>query len=247
MKRGYTLTEAIIASFLLIAAILVVSRLFHASMQYSVWVENKAVATHLAEERMSELRLWATTQTAWAGPPVSNKPGFPAFTFDVRVEPHQLASPNTQLETGFPGNQRLLGPSLRKAIVEVRWGGTGGNSVKLVSILKDPPRGWRPASPVVITGTAGGTVNAGDVVLLTAKGYDAAGNEISDLFFSWSVQPVFPNGAVGTITAARDGRTAEFRTPTGPVASSGNCQVWATAVYAGEERRASSPVLNLAP
>jgi hypothetical protein len=123
--------------------------------------------------------------------------------------------------------------------------------VKLVSLLKDRPRGWRTANPVVVSGGVGGVVNATSAVTLTARGYDASGDEIKDLFFTWSVQPEFPGGAVGSLVPARDGRTVVFRnqltTGTGVIASTGSCKVWATAVYAGEERRGSTPNLNLAP
>lgn len=247
-RRGYTLTEAVIASFVLVTALLVVSRLFHASLQYSAWVESKAVATYLAENRMDELRQWARTQTDWSSPPSGPEPEFSKFSMSVTLEPIELASPSTELETGYAPDQRLMPASLRKAVVEVSW---DDNSVRLVSLLRAPAIGWRAANSVVVDGTIPGIVNAGTVVELNATGYDSSGRPIDDLFFTWAVEPVFPGAASGTVTPARDGRTAQFRnqlpSASGPSPNSGRCRVVATAVYGGEERRGSSSVLTLAP
>lgn len=158
-------------------------------------------------------------------------------------------SPSKELEAEYPGKERLMERSLRQAIVEVEW--DNNNKITLVSILRDPPRPWRLNNPIVITGIPGSTVGPSDAVTLVATGYDSFGKEIKDLCFSWAVEPVWSPPALGTITPARDGRTATFRnrrmTPTGPVASAGKCRVRATTVHHGEERSVWSNSLNLAP
>jgi hypothetical protein len=249
-RRGYTLTEAVIASFVLVTALLIASRLFHASLQYSAWVESKAVATYLAENRMAELRRWARTQTDWAGPPTGPAAGFSKYSINVLVEDHQVASPSIELEQEYAlvGDQRLVIDSVKQATVEVRW---DDNKISLVSLLREPTADWKPINPIVISGAIPSKVTSTTVVLLEARGYDDNGEEIDDLFFTWSVEPVFPGAATGTVTPARDGRSAEFRnqlnTGAGPIASTGRCRVVATAVYAGEERQGFSADLSLQP
>lgn len=251
MSRGYTLTEAIIATFLLIASLMVAARLFHSSMRYGVWIENKALASVVAEKRMAELRRWADTHSGWAGYPTGNDPNFPIYTVTTRLENATLASPSTSLEAGFSA-PRTFTSSLRQAIVEVTWDSGGGpnNSVVLTSLLRDPRRGWRAANPVVISGAIPPSVGPATTVTFTAQGFHPGG-AIDDLCFSWSVEPEFPNAGLGTITPAHDGRSAVFTNQLnvggGTIASAGQCRVVATAVYGGQERRGASAVITLTP
>jgi len=245
--RAYSLTEAVIASFVLITALIVVSRLFHSSLRYSSWVESKAVATYLAENRMAELQRWARDSTDWTSPPSGNEPGFSKYAIQVTIESVELASPSLELESLHAGDQRIMSETARKARVEVSWG--GNNSVQLVGLLRAPVIGWRASNPIVITGSIPSPVTSSSEVNLQARGYDSSGAEIQDLFFTWSVEPVFPGAATGTLTPSRSGRTCSFHNQlpsvSGPVPSSGNCRITATAIYGGEERRGSSPVLTL--
>jgi hypothetical protein len=244
-SRGYTLTEAIIASFLLLAALLVITRVFHAALRYGVWSENKAVATHLAEKRIAELRRWAMTHQDWLNPPSGNDPEHPGFTIETRLSEGSLASPSSALMEGR-GEPRLFEDSYRRATVEVSWG--AGSSLSLHTYLRDPRRGWRATNPITIAGA--GTAAANEVLTLTATGHGPNG-PIADLRFTFSVEPVYPDGALGTLDPSNDGFTVRFsntlQTGTGPVSSVGQCRIYATAIYGGEERRGSSGIINLVP
>lgn len=249
MRRGYTLIEAIIASFLLVAAFLLVSRLFHAGLQYTSRVEKRALAAHLADKRMQEVRAWSKRHESWVGLPTGNDPAHPNFTIQVSLDPLELQSPSRQLELAHPaGDRRSMASAARQVTVEVTW---DSERLRLTSLLADRFRGWRSANPIVVSGSIPPQVGPGDTVEFSARGFDAAGRAIEDLFFSWYVEPrQFPNAAVGTVEASRDGRTAEFRNQiqllNGTVASrNGVCRVAVRAVYGGQERWGYSPDMQL--
>lgn len=217
-------------------------------MRYSVWSQNKAVASFLAEKRMAELRRWAMEQRDWSGPPVGQDDGYTQFHIQVELGEPELASPSVALEEGF-SEPRDYRQSARRATVRVSWN-NGNNEVSLVSLLREPQRGWRPRNPIVVTAAPAGTVGPGTIVTLTAIGYSSDG-AVEDLCFTWSVEPEFPNPGLGTVTPSHNGRRASFRNllnlPSGSGPSTGRCRVYATATYGGQERRGSSEILDLIP
>ena len=82
--RGYSLIESIIASFLLVSAFFLVSRLFHAGLQYSSKVESRVVAVQVAEQRMAELRQWAKNTHNWTGFPTAQNSRYPAYRITIQ-------------------------------------------------------------------------------------------------------------------------------------------------------------------
>lgn len=249
MKRGYTLVEAIIASFLLVAAFLLVSRLFHAGLQYTSRVEKRALAAHLADKRMQEIRSWSKRHESWNGIPDGPDPQHSGYDIQVSLENLELSSPSRQLEEAHPDDDvRVMTSAARRVTVEVTW---DSERLRITSLLADRFRGWRGADPIVVSGAIPPQVGPTTSVEFSARGYDAAGRPIEDLFFSWYVEPrQFPDAALGSIDAARDGRTAVFRNQiqlvNGALASrNGMCRVAVRAVYGGRERWGYSPDMQL--
>lgn len=248
--KGYTLIEAIIASFVLVAAFFMVSTLFQAGLRYTTRVEKRVVATQLAENRLGALREWARTQNDWSGFPSGNDPDFPGYSISVSLQDQPLFAPGSELELAHPAQPRRMSNTAKQAIIEVRWDSTG--RYVLSTLLTDRFRGWRVSNPIVVSGSVPPIVNPTNPVTFTAVGYDADGREIKDLFFDWYVEPVFPNATKGTIEPTRDGRSATFtnelQKPNGvKVATSGTCRVAARARYGGQERWGYSVEMQLSP
>lgn len=251
MKRGLSLIETISAIFLLLLAMLLTFQLFHVGMQYFRRVEERTVALTLADQRLEEVRNWSLTQNNWSGPPNGQNPAYPGYQYQVILEDARLASPSLELDTNFT-QKRELTETAKKVTVRVSW---PRGQVETHSLLVDRGnRGWDSSQPIRINISGGvpAVVTASTSISMTAKAYDASGAELKDMFFTWYVEPQPPDGALGTVTASRDGRSATFVNQavqpdgsTGP--STGQCQVAVRAVYEGVEQWAYSPDFNLAP
>lgn len=250
MRRGLSLVESIFATLMLMVALLVVFQLFHYGMRYFSWVEQKTLALAVAEKRLAELRNWARTQNNWAGYPNGPDPDYPNYQVVVTLTNYTLASPGQQVDSNFV-NKRELTTTAKQARVKVIW--PRGN-VELTSILVDRGnRGWSASNPLTIQGSIPATVTeANPGVPLTVDATDAAGQPLQDLFFRWYVEANAVNGATGTITPTRDGRSAVFTNRTlradGTfMPATGQCKVAVRAIYNGQERWARTGTINLAP
>lgn len=216
--RGYSLLEAILASFLLVSAFFLVSRLFHTGLQYSTKVHTRMTAVRVAEQRMAEIRRWAKDTYDWSGYPAGQNPDFPAYTITVTRQNETLFCPSTELEAGFATDKRReLDQVARRFNVEVRWGQSGrymlsGLVTKGTTRWRDSVPGDRSLDEIVVSGTFPSPVR-GESVILTAAGYDEDDNLIPGLFFHWSVEPVYDGGRPGVgriVMENRDGSRVTF-------------------------------------
>ena len=251
-SAGFTLIEAILATFLLVGTFYMVSHLFQTGLQYSVKVENRLVAVYLAEKRMAELQEW--DKAGWTVPAAlsGRDATMPTYDITVSLSDHNLLAPSTHLEAAFPGNQRVIDGRVRYATVTVRWG--QGGEYQLTGMLRQPDIGWRATNPVVVTATSSpppGGLGPSGSANFSAQGFDSAGQPISGLMLHWSVEPVFAVGpGVGSVRLlSRDGRNAALenrvKTRAGWVSTSGQCRVVATAKYKGIEMSGRSDVITL--
>ncbi|MEW6284106.1 MAG: hypothetical protein AB1758_36165, partial [Candidatus Eremiobacterota bacterium] len=62
-RRAVSLTEVLIAIFLLSAAFLLVTNLFHAGMRYHRQADDRLTATRLAQNKLEEIAGWARGRT----------------------------------------------------------------------------------------------------------------------------------------------------------------------------------------
>lgn len=264
MKRvkGYSLVEAILACFLLVSAFFVVAKLFHTGLQYGSKVEQRMTAVYLAEKRMAEVREWGKDQTDWTGWPNGTDPDYPGYPINVRVQNRPVRSPCNSLEQQHPGDMRRLGGAAKRVLVEVNYGTSG--VYRLAAVITDGSRGlrgpqkatdpWRNAYYAIdITGAIPDPVRDGVDVNLTATLYDRDGNEIPDIFFHWSVEPVYDisNPTMGVVRLLqRDGHRAVFRNnlkkPDGDfVPTRGQVKVICHALYFGDVAYGETPTINL--
>jgi hypothetical protein len=252
-RRGYTLVEAILASFLLVGTFTMVSRLFQKGLQYSGVVENRLLAVRLADERMAEVRRWAKTTRNWQGFPNGPNPAYPAFDISVDVsEEYALYSPSKELEKAYPSSDRReMNRLARKAKVRVRWGLS--SSYLLTAIVHRAPKAWRRTDPLVVAGGSAGPITENDSVRFTVEGYDEDGQLIPNLFYHWSVVPNYLNDKPANgriILVSRDGRAVDFKNKLrqrdgSEISMTGHCRVVVYARYNGILAEGQSDVLQL--
>ncbi len=253
-RTGFSLIEAILASFLLVGAFFIVSRLFQTGLQYSNKVERRLTAVHLAEKRMLDLREWARDQGAWNGFPDGPDADFPTYDIKVTIDPIDLLSPGRELESLYPGDRRVMSTVARRATVLVSWAPAG--QYRLTAYIAKAAGTWRANQPIVVTRKGGGVVGPNEFVEFTAQAFDSEGKELKDIFFHWTVEPVYAgNPTTATVSSKapsgrRDGRKAVFenkvrRRNGSYVATNGDCRVVAFARYHGETARGVSETLNL--
>ncbi len=257
-SRGYSLLEAIIASFLLVFTFFLVSRLFQTGLQYSTRVETRLTAVTVAESRMARIREWADQSITWTTiPSEPQEENYPGYQVAVRRQPLDvgaLFSPCSATELGFPEPREMTNIA-RKVIVSVT--PPQGPVYHLTGMVTLGEHSWWPGGRVEISGNIPASVGPSDVLELSAKAFDSRG-EIKDIFFHWTVDPVFGLAGVGSVeptmaevrTTRRDGKTAEFRNRVprrdgAPMPQDGYCTVAAYCRYQGVWRVGRTPALEL--
>lgn len=265
LRRGLTLVETIIASFLLVGGFLVTVALFHSTLRYSTQIERVTVATALAERRLNEMRLWARTlsnfRSSWAAYDgvTTTDPQSPDLRILSEVSQPSGGPPNPRLASpcaSLDGLQALaqqkpLTASCRRVRVTVSWPPyTSGNQVRLVALIEEPRLNWKAAGPIVVTLSGTGPLGHNGTTTATAQGYDQSGAAIPDLVYHYYVQPDNPP-SMASISQNRMGTSATLThaitlfngsTVYGPT---GRVIVTVRAVYRGQERWGSSAPVSL--
>ncbi len=209
-RRGLSLVETVVASFVLIAGFLLMTRLFHAALQYTSQIDSLQMAVLLAEKRMEEIRCWswqthaATAFSDWSGVPnAATDADYPGYTLAVTTSPYTLSSPCSQFEALYPGEERQMTGSARVVTITVTW---GARTHRLTSLVAAPPP---VLARVVVTPTAGQSVARDGTVSLTARGEDTANRPIPDMMFSWYID----RGGIGSFIdpQRRDGTQMTFQ------------------------------------
>jgi len=266
MKRGphsgLSLAEAIIAIFVLLSGVVVLTRLFHTGLRYQTLVENQATAVMLGERQLERVRGWSRevhkTQDfvdwsgcPWLGGPTPD-PDYPGFTLTTLAVAHRLYSPCELFESLYPASrQRRISSSVRKVTVSVGW----GNNLKLDLVsLVAMPTGEPGSVTLNIVGPT--TMPKDDRRPFTVSAENSNGTPIRDLFFEYIVQPENGDtgGGFGAFESPRDGRSCVLRncvygadraTITGY--GVGQCKLQAIARYRGKLMQGSSDALDMRP
>ncbi len=259
-----TLIESIIASFLLLWAILIVIRLFHSGMGYTSRSLEQETAVFLAEQHLERMRAWSETLNGnvynydqlsslavYNGTPVEAE--LPGFTLTTRVVAEQLYSGCSQLELSRPVDRRVLRDSACKVQVEVGWSGNT-RQLRLCTLfarpaLTFPSPAASPAPPtgVLLTGPVDNPVPHLGSTTVQAGAIDRNAAPLEDLFYEWEVVPI--SGAA-TLEPSRSGRTATIYNwiylPDGSRASTGgDVTVRVTARYHGQTVTQESEAIHL--
>ncbi|MCE7872824.1 hypothetical protein DYH09_20910 [bacterium CPR1] len=209
-RRATTLTETLMAIFLLLAGMLIVINLLHASLRHQARIEKRALSVQLAQLTLDRVRAWAWEKTAgtcnfhsnWAfynGVTLTD-PAYPGLTVQVDVSPggRSLFSPASTLEQTYSGLPRRMTRAV--VPVRVRVSQSGSDSVTLLTYVGEPPL---ELAPLTITGAAGALAQDASVTLQVSA-TDLAGNPVQGLSYFWSVEPTGPNPGLGTLVTDLD-------------------------------------------
>ncbi|MGE0493377.1 MAG: hypothetical protein AB7S38_29485 [Vulcanimicrobiota bacterium] len=243
-RTGFTLVEALIATFVITTALLLCIWLIDASLRHMAESERRQLGTVLAENALEEMRQFADANfgaglTSFDGV-TRQHPEYPQFEVKTHAALQPLSSPCTSLEwdftsgLGFPGLERkVLEESAWLVEAEVSWSPRAADRVVLTSLIGD----WRNPSFSVAVDPDEATVAADGEVTFKATASDAYGAPLPDLVFTWYVRPRDGNGTMWKVS--RDGRISIYRntvrTYTGEWATvPGACEVVALGFYRGE-------------
>ena len=254
LRRGLSLAETVVASFLLLIGFLVVARLFHTSLRYQEWIDSVNLATLVGEESLESVRAWAQQPANFKilettyNPQILNQDG-------MRIEilagaALTMGSPSNDLEAAYPVTERrLMRGSFKPIQVTVLW---HRDRFVLHSLVGDPPHEVRVGNPIQLVVSGANPRPRDSRSLMSASLYDTANNEILDVFFHWSQEPIDGRGTLENIY--RDGTGGEFvhkmMLPDGSFGYApglSQCRVGAGVLYRGREITDLSPPLDLAP
>lgn len=212
-KRGVSLAEALIAIFMLVLALVVVSAILVQSSQLKRQANFRVSASRLARDRLEQVRNWAQTsanfRSDWSAVVGITTP-MPGYVVDFTLETStRLYAPCTQMETSQP-DARALNRSLRQGLVTCTWPNSGNQRVILRAAFSAPERQVRAVQPIVITRGTGPVdpIPPNQAVDFTAQLLDVNDQVIEDCFFDWEIQPLSGNGTV--TKGSRDGRTGRL-------------------------------------
>lgn len=238
-KKGLSLLEAIIASFLLVSAFLVVINLFHAGLGHSVNVEKEQAACLLANRYLEGMRLWSESLSGTAynyetlaavyDGRSETIDDYTRFQVNTRVTAVTLYSACSNFEstvgalnltTNFPMGTRQLpaaNNSTQSVRVSVSWDGAGQPLV-LNTYLCRPIPNPRAVNPVVVSVQASTPYVAGSGTLLP-HGDTGNGLNLTATAFDGNNNPlrdiffewtVVPTSGDASLLQSRDGSVANL-------------------------------------
>lgn len=240
---GTTLIETVIAFFIIVGGVGVVTGLYASTFQTQGNDVEVSVLVNLAESRMGELRAAAAEITAFRN--LSSESGtvnpaaHPSFQVETAVDTAVVGYPCTGLQT-LPYND-----SYRRAVVRVT--APSGRQLELTSLIGCPVT---TVDRLEVTRTSGTDPLARDGQAdYVADLIDSTGSSIPDVQFRFYV--AFGTGN-GNLVEQPDGRTVQFFNhiinPFGAnLYTGGSVGMIGRSFYGGQEYRGVSSLLNLAP
>ena len=225
-RRGLSLTEAIVAIFIIVYCVLTVFRLLHMGIDMDGRAERSLTAAIVCEKQLARVRQWASditrfNSTSWA-PITGTYPDsdFPQYSVTVSNTQWTVYSPCTQIEEnwksfGSPPQdlRRAMTSSFQKVVVNVSWDTNVPTSQVLIASLVGAPT---QVGKVIQLTTPGSHMLSRDATV-TFSGLsmvDAHGDTIPDVFFAWAQAPYGPQGSVGSFpdkNMNRMGKSMTFR------------------------------------
>ncbi|MEW6282917.1 MAG: hypothetical protein AB1758_30170 [Candidatus Eremiobacterota bacterium] len=265
-RRAFSLAETLIAMFFLFSTFVVFTALMDASMREGNRVEKQVMASMLAEKKLAEIQQWSRQGSnfqagnwgAFATP--AGDPDYPGVSVSAVVTDAVVASPATQLESAYGGDQRVMTASVKQVAVTVTWDTSG--RLTLVSRIAAPPRSPDPTTPLVVTvvppAPALPLAKATGSIEFQVEARDASNQPIQGLTYRWYVQPLTGNGTLSVQnrqgTRARLTHTVRMANgsfqPVSGLDALGNpkrVKLKVMAVYHGGELWGESMEVSLAP
>ena len=255
-RRGMSLIETMIAFFLLSFGILLTTQLFLYSLRYTRQVEARQRAVLVAERSLQKIRDWAAQSSGgqlnfhgnWAAYDgvTSVDPDEAEYQVHYEVQDAVLKAASQEFESLLPADQQgQMSSSARRVSVEVQW---RGGSLKLATLVEEPPRRLRTGNALVVTGTPPNPVTLASPATFTVQAFDSNDLPIPDLEFAWYVDAM---STTGSVTPSNYGTSATFvpqvvladgsTRPSPP----GQCRLQVRAIYRGEEQTSLSAVMTV--
>ncbi len=210
-NHAVLLVEAIIALVILISGFVIMSMLFHRSIQFGNKTYQRQLGAFIAEREMERLRGWAASQfgagssalfsddSAWVSQHVTNVPvpGVGGFTYSINSEFVDLSVPcSTYAGSGY--RTTLMASSLRRVEIEVV---SSRETFQQVSYIGDPVSDLDTSDAATVTVNGGGvTLSQDGTADLQAVVTDSDGRTLGDVMVVWYVEPQSDGG--GTIVVA---------------------------------------------
>jgi hypothetical protein len=164
------LAEAIVACFVMTAAMVVSAALYHTALNHSVRIDRKHRASRVVERRFEEIRSWSREQHGTNGDllftegwsdfnETTTDPEYPEFEITTRIIQQDLYSPSSEFEVKafaaqadqtvppeFKNEERQLNDSSFMVEVQGRWGEGPTDSITARTLIADPVKdyGWTP-------------------------------------------------------------------------------------------------------
>jgi len=220
-----TITEAVIALFLIAYCALTVFQLLNLGVNIDGRAERAECAVAVASRHMQRLRQWAETpanfESDWStqvGTSVDAE--FPEYQVTVEATSETLYSPCSQLESNWapPSNpvddRRKMPNTFKKVLITASWKpGSASSQVTIVSLVGAPSQRLATLN-IQTTSPYNVPMNHDEAVNATVVAQDAGGNNLKDVFFRWWHRPTSVSGSVGSFPPTgqtRDGRTTQFK------------------------------------
>ncbi len=166
---GISLAEAIIASFVLTAAMIVSSALYHTALNHSVRIDRRHLASRATAERIEEIRSWSRNTHGTNGTLEFTQgwnkfdgkdvtyPEYPGYTVHTEVDTKELFSPSSAFEEisfstleddtipipedpSVPLEKRTLANSSYLITVTASWSPNKKDQVMTRMLVTDPVR-----------------------------------------------------------------------------------------------------------
>lgn len=128
VSRAFSLLETLIAIFIIVMALLIMTQLMHTALQRGAVVEERLVGALCAQEKLEEIRAWATEpanfHSDWAtyDNVVVQHPKYPAIQTRTTLSEQPISTPTRLLENAYvPAEQRVLRDACKGVTVECWW------------------------------------------------------------------------------------------------------------------------------
>lgn len=195
-RRGVSLTEAVVAIFLLTAGFIVTSKLFHQALQYESRISTQQIAVTLAERQLELIRSWSrdfhrqpgNAFTNWAGCPGLGGPtpvsDYPDYRMTVTTSAHTIASPCSEFENlKAVGNRRQMNSTCRLVDIVINW--SSARQYRLRSLVAVPAFQASSVLTVKCTPASGTTVGQDGSFPIGVQVVDSTNAVLPDVFLAW--------------------------------------------------------------
>ena len=224
-RRGLSLTEAIIAIFIIVYCVLTVFQLLHMGVDMDGKAERSLTAALVSEKQLARVRLWASNTTNFtsdwstATPPIVGAyldNDFPQYNVTIAATNLTVYSPCTQTEqnwVGPPDERRAMTSSFKKVCITVSWDPSVPTSQVQIASLVGAPTQVGVSIAATLGGASPSSVHQNATVdFSNITALDSTNTPIPDVFFTWTQSPTTSTGSVGSFqNQTRTGQAVQFQ------------------------------------